>query len=714
LTSFSKPKKFLINQPWILFALFTFSTSFLAYFHLPLTWELELFFLGLVVPWVAALWTNAGNGSKGKPLFLEETYPRPPFIFLSLLFLLTAFLRFYRLTDLSLWPLTDEAKSGYFSMKLAEGGAFQLLYDFSQLPPLYIWLQGLFFKLFGVSLSSLWCLPALLSLLTVPAAYFAARNYFSKSFSLLVTTLMAFSFWPLYVGRFSHPGGLLLLWECLTFWVAGLWMRRTKPEGQKKWAFLLGVWVGVGFYTFTSWPTMAFVLTLWVLVVSLTPPGARKNPSFFPYLGGMLLVCSPLGLAWLQQTYGGYIQYVWMFRPQDPWLPQVLSAFSDLSAFFFKTVIPENLFAYKPFWGGYLNSLLGSAFFLGTLELFRLRSLPLTRFLCLALGVLAIPGVLTGGVEMFRVVPLLPILLVVVGLGITRLWISLKPSFRKPVFAVFFLISMACDSYQLFGVYHSLWTQPKDNWFGSKSVERLRAFSILDGLRREKGPGYVMSDLVPDLYDQSLTLATYSFNPGENPRLRPRNPQWAAFLVNIHYQPYLTQKFPESKWVWLAPDLGSADGGLALGLVPFPSSQSLLLTRYLQANGSMQELVHQVFDNRDYKPREPVIQSLVHLYSFFKGEPFLESCFWEKIAENEYGDRQYEAQIAALERAITRGLPTAPLYNELGALYLRRNHYPQARRAFSKALRCKFNRTSAAEGLKLLDETEKTGEKPRD
>ncbi|HEY5039631.1 MAG TPA: hypothetical protein VIJ93_11210, partial [bacterium] len=423
---------------------------------------------------------------------------------------------------------------------------------------------------------------------------------------------------------------------------------------------------------------------------------------------------SPLGVAWLQQTYGGYIQYVWMFRPKEPWLPQVLSAFSDFSAFFFKTVIPRNLFAYKPFWGGYFNPLLASAFFLGTLELLRFRFLPLTRFLCLALGVLVVPGVLTGGVEMFRVVPILPILLVVVGLGITRLLISLKPPFRKTVFAAFFLISMGCDSFHLFSVYHSLWTQPRDNWFASKSVERLRAYSILDGLRRKEGLGYVMSDLVPDLYDQSLTLATHGFNVGENPHLRPQNAKWAAFLVNIHYQPYLAQKFPESKWVWLASDLRSADGGLALGIVPFPSSQSVLLTRYLQANGAMQALVPEVFENRDYKPREPVLKNLVRLYPFFKGDPFLESCFWEKIAENEYGDRQYGAQITALQMAIERGLPTAHLYNELGALYLRRSHYPQARRVFSKALRCKFNRTSAAEGLKLLDETEKTGEKPRD
>jgi uncharacterized protein HemY len=109
-----------------------------------------------------------------------------------------------------------------------------------------------------------------------------------------------------------------------------------------------------------------------------------------------------------------------------------------------------------------------------------------------------------------------------------------------------------------------------------------------------------------------------------------------------------------------------------------------------------------------------VIEGLLSIYPLFQGDPFLESSFWEKIAENEYGDRNYEEQIMALQKAIEKGCPVAHLYNDLGALYLRRSHYSEARTAFETALRCSPNHTSAAAGLKILNETEKTGLKPKD
>ncbi len=97
-----------------------------------------------------------------------------------------------------------------------------------------------------------------------------------------------------------------------------------------------------------------------------------------------------------------------------------------------------------------------------------------------------------------------------------------------------------------------------------------------------------------------------------------------------------------------------------------------------------------------------------------KGTPFLESCFWEKIAENEYGDRNYAGQIDALNQAVEKGWPTAHLYNDLGALFLRRSRLPEARESFEKALRCSPDYTSAAAGLQALEQTEKTGALPRD
>ncbi|HJT25637.1 MAG TPA: glycosyltransferase family 39 protein [bacterium] len=646
------------------------------------------------------------------------------------------------MTALSQWPLTDEAKSGYYAMQLASHGlgSAQLLYDFSQLPPLYIWLEGLFFKLFGVSLFSLWCFPAVLSLLTVAVFYLGARIHFSKSFALVLAGLMAFCFWPLYAGRFSHQGSLLLLWECLAFWMAGklktsnfyreaakkerLWDRSAKAKHNagtiksfsfflrvlrgfavNPYGFYLGLLAGAGFYTFTSWPSVALVLALWVFCF--------HRRSFGPFLGGMILVYLPLGIAWLRNSYGGYIQHVWALNPGEAWGPQLLRCFWDFSALFWKSAVPPNLFAYKPFWGGYLNPLLGACFFLGMAVLIRYGSISWSRFWTAAFILFYFPGFLTGGIEMFRILPLLPLLLGGAALGLWALLSSLKVSWRWPVLGLFLLASLGLDSHHLFRAYRDIWTTPHDNWFASKSVDRLRAYDVLKDAQKAAGPGLVLSSLVPDLYDQSLSIATYEFNAAENPRLNSQV-RWAAILINSHYQPCLAKDFPEARWVRLAADMGWSDGGFMLGVVPLPCSNPRRLIRLIQADQASQSLVPLVFDYRDYKSRRPVVDKLGSLYPLFKGDPFLESCYWEKIADNAYGDHNFDAQIEALQQAIEKGCHAAHLYNDLGTLYLRRSRFKEARKAFEKALHCEPNYTSAAAGLRMLDEIEKTGQLPKD
>ncbi len=720
---------------WFFFGLFCLANGLLAYFNLSPTGEKGLWVFGLVVPGAVAAWFYSRPSSRVRPVFEEEFLPSVPPWFFLLLLLAAAFFRFIDLTRLSQWPLTDEAKSGYFSMQFAAQGKIRLLYDFSQLPPFYIWLQGLFFRVFGVSLDSLWALPALLSLLAAAASYPAARVFFSRSLSLAFFFLAAFSFWPLYVGRFSHPGCLLLLWEWLVLWLLAAFLKSPGGPRAPRAALGLGLLTGAGFYTFTSWPSLALVATLSLLGscwagrwgipgekhprtsrasegYAHPPTGSGRWKPFFLFLGGMVLVLLPLAGAWLSQGYGGYIRHVWMFNLKEPWLPQLAWAFRDVGAFFWKSRLPSNLFAYKPFWGGYLNPLLGALCFIGALEMARLRSHPLARFWFLALPVLYLPGFLTGGVEMFRVLPLLPFLLAGAAVGAAVL-LSALPAARRPLVGVLLLlVSVGLDSHHLFGVYGSVWSHPGDNWFASKSLDRLRAYSILKKAAEKEGPGIILTRLVPDLYDQSLPLATDGFNAEENGGAVQA--RWAALLINVHYQPYLQKEVPGGRWFWLAPDIDQPQGGLLLGLFPLPSAHPDVLRRWVRADRAMAGLVAPTFDFRDYKSRRPILQKLGELYPLFQGDRFLEACYWEKIAENNYGDLDYAAQIHALREAIVKGLPAAHLYNGLGSLYFRRHHLREARQAFGEALRCQPNHTSAAAGLEMLEKMEKTGQLPED
>lgn len=151
-----------------------------------------------------------------------------------------------------------------------------------------------------------------------------------------------------------------------------------------------------------------------------------------------------------------------------------------------------------------------------------------------------------------------------------------------------------------------------------------------------------------------------------------------------------------------------------LYVIPLPCSQPEVLDHWVRVDQALRGLADQVLDNRDWKPRTPVIQSLIGLYPLLGEDRFLKACFWEKVAENEYWDHHFGAQVTALQEAIEKGLPMAHLYNGLGALFLRHHRYPEARAAFEKALQCVLNRTSAAEGIQALDTLEKTGQFPKD
>src|SRR5262249_50311808 len=138
------------------------------------------------------------------------------------------------------------------------------------------------------------------------------------------------------------------------------------------------------------------------------------------------------------------------------------------------------------------------------------------------------------------------------------------------------------------------------------------------------------------------------------------------------------------------------------------------LERILRANQAMQDLIGPSYDNHDWKPRKPILDALIQKFPLFKGDPFLESCWWEKVAQNEYMDDHFRAQTTALEQALKRGIPTAHLYNDLAALYFRHGRLPEARAAYEKAIKSVPDHTSALAGLTALEKMEKTGYRPMD
>ena len=118
------------------------------------------------------------------------------------------------------------------------------------------------------------------------------------------------------------------------------------------------------------------------------------------------------------------------------------------------------------------------------------------------------------------------------------------------------------------------------------------------------------------------------------------------------------------------------------------------------ADQASHQLVDATFDNHDWKPRGPILQGLFDRYrKYFQGDPFLEACFFEKVAEQEYRDKHMKEQIQALQLAVERGLPAAHLYQQFGGPLFEEPPIWGSERCFRKALKEPGARTSARAGL---------------
>ncbi len=697
-----KSRFFPVTSPWVFFGVFLCANTMLSYFPFSLEAKLWIGFFGILLPFLWALWRPLKR--QAGPFFQKEFLPPLPAWVWALLGACVVFLRFYQLTTLSVWPHYDEGVYGYYALQLDKQWSWRLFYGDSCAPPLYVWLLSLFFKIFGVSLTTLWALPALISVAVVPASYAAARRFFSGSFSFLCACLMAFSFWPLFLGRFSFMTGLVLLGECAVLCLLGWFLRAPSLLSKKKAAAALGLMMGLGFLIHIHWPVIVAAV-LGTLLADLKISGKASQQVAFFWMVPLLALSLPLLVLEWTQGYGAYLAYLAPFHLTHSLGNQWNVSRAYLSSLFWGA--DPAFHTYQPVWGGFLNPLLDSFFFVGLLELLRGEKSPISLWLLVAFVVFLLPGLLTSEPEFFRMVPLIPVLLVVTALGGCRLAAGLCPPRAALGAALCLAVSIGLDGFHLFGAYHRLWDS-SGAWRGyAKSMERYRAYELLEQWAREKGPGLIFSDFVPGLPDQTLKVATYSFNAAQNPSLDPQKARWAAVLANANEQPFLARRFPDGKYAWLSKGEGIPDGGYMLWVMPLEASRDPVLELWRKADSALGPFLDEAISYYPDKSLAEIRWVLEDVSADFQADPFLASCFWEKEAEmlfKEYSsvpDPQTLGRAEkALQEALRQGYPSAHLFLRLGVFYLLSGDPVQARRAFEEALGAPGNRTDAASYLK--------------
>jgi hypothetical protein len=592
--------------------------------------------------------------------------------------------------------MNDEATTSFYARFLNQNWHWNMFFNFNKVPLGLYWIMALFFRIVSPSFFSLWLFPALVSLITLVLGYGVCRIYFSKSFSFLWALGWGLSFWPLYFYRFNEPAGLLPLWECFSFLLLGVCFKKPDPSPRSSYRWLLGCSVGLGFYfAFQFWVLVAFVLILAIIFCGIFRNQRDGKKSFwFPIFLPIFLIPLPLVLSYFFLPANTYIKNLSIFQGEFSWSQYLPVVGSNLCSFFWGVSPSINYFAYKPLWGGFLNPILGSLFWIGLIEFFgHWRKLIIIWIGCSVILFL-LPSFLLKNLELFRFVLVVPFLFFFTALGFQALLNSLQHKVRLMCVILVWFSSFSFDFYRLAIVYPAFWKSHLLQWdqYG-KQRQCYDAFQVLDKLQKTQGPGLVLNEFtVPlemDSREQSLNLACYPFDAYQNPKWGFEKAHWAALFVETPDIPYFHRHFPNSTWYDLGPAIyqyiPNQPYSYKMVIFPVTAQNKNTLHRWANANYFLQGMIYQSLCPISTSFRRDISRQMDQNYSLFQGDPFLESHYWITLAGNLQRDNNLEEAWKALQQGLKQGYPDPQKCYLLGFFLFKAGQYDSARAAYLAA-----------------------------
>lgn len=473
---------------------------------------------------------------------------------------------------------------------------------------------------------------------------------------------------------------------------------------KRIWGAILGFVTGLGPYTFHSWVFPAFLIVIGAFGGSFQRP--FKNRDYIPwFLAFFLAALTPYFIAAWRENFNAFSRVVYGLSGGVLLKDRFQVAFSYFSTLFWGALSgvrvwnSDNWERFNPLWG--------AAFFLGMIQMVKHRAQRMVQWLGLALIICFFPGLISPYVETFRILPILPFLLLVTAWGLGSLLMKVSKDRRILLLSVFLAVSAGIDGNRVIKIY-GLPMDFAGNPETSAPVENLRAYRILKEIRRQAGDGLIFTEFFQDAHVRPFVM-TYDINAAENPRLDARAAKWAAVLLDSHYKPFLSKKFPEAHWYPLGWDLPD-ERNITLGVIPVQERNKETLGRWIQAHHYFRQLdllFGNIGGSRSYALAE---KTLDQRPSFLNDDRFLESCYWELHAEFYYRynyQNHYEDMLFDLRQAIEKGYPSAHLYYKSGSLLLRKSRFVQSREAFQGALREEPHYAQALDALSILDRLEK-------
>lgn len=279
-----------------------------------LAWWLHIASLLAFVGGVALLdrsWTKARS-----EIAEEETrsWSMTEILALSLIVLIGAVLRLYRLGEIPFGTWYDEANAGLQALRMLNEPLYRPIFDGTiHAPSHYVYMVAAAFKLFGPSTASIRLASAVLGIATVLAAYLAGREFFGRRIlGLVLAFLLAVSSWDV---NFSRIGMFNIATPLFQLLAIGFLLRGLRQQRLLFYALAgLSLGFGLAFYR-------VFQLFLPVVGIFFLHAAIARRQMLRRSWGGWLLVGIGLILAILPVLVFAYEQPdIFFARTQDTYI----------------------------------------------------------------------------------------------------------------------------------------------------------------------------------------------------------------------------------------------------------------------------------------------------------------------------------------------------------------------------------------------------------
>lgn len=279
---------------------------------------------------------RTGTGSGQSPVPEIAAHLILPVLVVGLAF----FLRVHLLPSVPFGWHPDEATKGLMARDVLAGKYAPVFFSaFTGREALYVYLEAVFFALFGESMLAGRLLSAFIGVLTVALTYAVGKVMFNRRVGLLGAILLAASLWHLIASRNSYRAVIQPLVQLPVIWLMfrgwrDMLFRPGDPTGtsvapRRQWMLFIvaGAFLGLSQYTYTAARIFPFLIVAVVLSALVLSPRlvTRRWRLLLLMTVVAFVVFLPLGVYFYQHPidFAGRAEQISILAPEfsggDPW-----------------------------------------------------------------------------------------------------------------------------------------------------------------------------------------------------------------------------------------------------------------------------------------------------------------------------------------------------------------------------------------------------------